>query len=213
MRDLGRVDYRETCDAMRAQAAARDNSSADEFWLVEHAQVYTLGLKMPAPTETTMHGIPVIKTDRGGDITYHGPGQAIVYLLLDLSRRGLSVRRLVCLMEEAVLALLDRYGVSGQRREGAPGIYVDNAKIASLGLRVRRGRTYHGIALNIDVDLTPFSYIKPCGLDNVTTTRLIDLVPDVDPTLVRQDLLQSLADTLGYGGLSHEPATKLVRAA
>jgi len=213
VRDLGRVDYLGTWEAMRTQAATRAADTPDEFWLVEHAPIYTLGLKLPAPKESVHHGIPLIKTDRGGDITYHGPGQAVVYLLTDLQRRGLGVRQLVCMMEEAVLRLLAHYGISGARRDGAPGIYVDSAKIASLGLRVRRGCTYHGIALNVDMDLTPFNYIKPCGLDNVTTTRLIDLAPDIDRAGVRHEFLQLLADTLGYVEIRREPATKSVRAA
>jgi len=198
VRDLGRADYRTTWEAMRAQTTTRDKETPDEFWLVEHAPVYTLGLKGPAATETMHAGIPVIKTDRGGDITYHGPGQAVIYLLIDLRRRGLAVRQLVCLMEDAVLELLERYAVFGARRDGAPGIYVKGEKIASLGLRVRRGCTYHGLALNIDMDLAPFRRIKPCGLEGVAATQLSNLVANTNTDNVRQQLVRSLADTLGY---------------
>jgi len=198
VRDLGRADYHETWRAMRGHALTRDAAAPDEFWLAEHAPLYTLGQRGPAPATDRHEGLPLIKTDRGGDITYHGPGQAIVYLLIDLRRRGLSVRQLVCLMEESVVALLADYDIRGTRREGAPGIYVDGEKIASLGLRVRRGCTYHGLALNIDMGMEPFTRIKPCGLSGVTAIQLRDLVPTVQFDEVRAALVDILTDVLGY---------------
>jgi lipoyl(octanoyl) transferase len=167
---LGRVDYLPTWEAMRAFTRARDESTPDELWLLEHPSVYTVGqgAQMPAPAK----GIPVVKTDRGGDITYHGPGQAVVYALIDLARRSIKVKRFVWLLEQAVIDLL---GARAQRRPGAPGIYVDEAKIAALGIRVVRGRAYHGLSLNVDMDLSPFEAIDPCGYPGLRVTQMKDL--------------------------------------
>jgi lipoyl(octanoyl) transferase len=166
---LGRVDYTSTWEAMRTFTRERTESTRDELWLLEHPPVYTLGQGAdPAfgPASTT---IPIVQTDRGGEITYHGPGQAIVYTLIDLVRRGIKVKEFVWLLEQAVLDVLDG---QGSRRAGAPGVYVDGAKVAALGIRVVRGRTYHGVALNVDMDLSPFVGIAPCGYPGLRITQL-----------------------------------------
>lgn len=161
---------------MREFTLARDNSTRDELWLLEHPPVYTAGIA--AKTEhwpRFENGIPVERIDRGGQITYHGPGQLIAYLLLDLRRRGLSVRSLVRLMEQAVIEVLAGYGITAHGRPEAPGVYVGDAKIAALGLRVRNGCCYHGLALNVDVDLAPFQAINPCGYPGLQVIRTADL--------------------------------------
>ena len=160
---------------MRACTAARDADSADQIWLVQHPPVYTQG-QAGKPEHLLAPGdIPVIQIDRGGQITYHGPGQTVMYLLLDLRRAGIGIRALVSLIEESVIGYLQELGIRAQSRIDAPGVYVDGKKIASLGLRVRGGCTYHGVALNVDMDLEPFSRINPCGLVGMQMTQLRDL--------------------------------------
>jgi lipoyl(octanoyl) transferase len=170
VRRLGRADYLPTLEAMRRFTRERDEATADELWLLEHPPVYTLG-QGAAPVRVA-NGIPVIGADRGGEITYHGPGQAVLYTLIDLVRRGIKVKRFVRLLEQAVIDLL--HGRAA-RRLGAPGVYVDGAKVAALGIRVMRGRAYHGLALNVDMDLTPFSAIDPCGYPGLPVTQTRDL--------------------------------------
>jgi lipoyl(octanoyl) transferase len=176
VRRLGLVDYEPTWHAMRALTAARTPETPDEIWLLEHPPVYTLGVAgrsehLPRGANT----IPVIKVDRGGQITFHGPGQAVLYLLVDLRRRGLTVRPLVRIMERAVIDLLAAHGVSAEGRTEAPGVYVNGAKIAALGLRVKNGCCYHGIALNVDMDLSPFHAVDPCGYPGLAVTQARDL--------------------------------------
>jgi lipoyl(octanoyl) transferase len=167
---LGRVDYLPALTAMRDFTVSRGSETPDELWLLEHPPVYTLGqgTQRPAPA----NGIPLVKSDRGGDITYHGPGQLVVYTLVDLARRGIKVRHFVSLLEGAVIDLLEG---RGERRPGAPGVYVGGAKIAALGIRVRHGRAYHGLSLNVDMDLSPFSAIDPCGYPGLAVTQLSEL--------------------------------------
>ena len=173
--NLGLRPYQEIWDAMRACTAARDADSADQIWLVQHPPVYTQG-QAGKPEHLLAPGdIPVIQIDRGGQITYHGPGQSVMYLLLDLRRAGIGIRALVSLIEESVIGYLQELGIRAQARIDAPGVYVDGKKIASLGLRVRGGCTYHGVALNVDMDLEPFSRINPCGLVGMQMTQLRDL--------------------------------------
>ncbi len=173
--NLGQRPYQEIWDAMRACTAARDADSADQIWLVQHPPVYTQG-QAGKPEHLLAPGdIPVIQIDRGGQITYHGPGQTVMYLLLDLRRAGIGIRALVSLIEESVIGYLQELGIRAQSRIDAPGVYVDGKKIASLGLRVRGGCTYHGVALNVDMDLEPFSRINPCGLVGMQMTQLRDL--------------------------------------
>jgi lipoyl(octanoyl) transferase len=172
VRRLGRADYLPTLEAMRRFTRERDESTVDELWLLEHPPVYTLG--QGAAPVSVANGIPVVPADRGGEITYHGPGQVVLYTLVDLARRGLKVKPFVRLLEQSVIDLL---GSKATRRPGAPGVYVDGAKVAALGIRVTRGRAYHGLALNVDMDLTPFSAIDPCGYPGlpVTQTRALGL--------------------------------------
>ena len=166
VRRLGRVDYLPTLEAMRRFTRERDDSTADELWLLEHPAVYTLG--QGATPVRVANAIPVIAADRGGEVTYHGPGQVVLYTLVDLARRGIKVREFVRLLEQAVIDLI---GSRAARRPGAPGVYVDGAKVAALGIRVMRGRAYHGLALNVDMDLTPFSAIDPCGYPGLAVTQ------------------------------------------
>jgi lipoyl(octanoyl) transferase len=171
---LGRVDYVPTWQAMRAFNDSRGASTRDEIWLLEHFPVYTLGLSGKREHVLDAGTIPLVKSDRGGQVTYHGPGQIVAYLLLDLRRHSFGVRELVRRMEIAVIGLLAGYYVPGERREGAPGVYVGGAKIAALGLRVRQHCCYHGLALNVDMDLQPFSGIDPCGYPGLAVTQAKD---------------------------------------
>ena len=186
---LGCVDYEPTWRAMQAFSASRTAATPDEIWLLQHPPVYTLGIAGRAAhlprvkTET-----PLVRVDRGGQITYHGPGQVVAYLLLDMKRRHLTVRPLVRLMEEAVINLLGDYGISAARRAEAPGVYVGQAKIAALGLRITRGCSYHGLALNVDMDLSPFFAIDPCGYPGLSVTQLKALGIDDDADLVADTL-------------------------
>lgn len=173
---LGCVDYVPTVQAMRTFTARRTADSADELWLLEHPPVYTLGVgaeRSHGPRGAS--AIPVVTCERGGEITYHGPGQAVLYTLVDLARRGIKVRAFVSILEQSVIDLLAEHGVAGERRRGAPGVYVGGAKIAALGLRVSRGRAYHGLALNVDMDLSPFAAIDPCGFPGLAVTQARDL--------------------------------------
>lgn len=172
---LGRADYEPTWRAMQDFTAARTDETPDEIWFLEHPPVFTLGLNAKPEHLLNPGDISVVQIDRGGQVTYHGPGQLIVYALLDIARRRLGVQRLVQLMEQAVIDLLAEHGVTAQGRRDAPGVYVDGAKIAALGLRVKRGRTYHGLALNVDMDLEPFGRINPCGYPGMQITQLHDL--------------------------------------
>lgn len=182
---------------MQDFTAARQPDTPDEFWLLQHPPVFTQGLNGKAEHLLDPAGIPVIEIDRGGQITYHGPGQLILYILLDLSRRKLGVRQLVSAMEQAVIQLLQEYGIDAVARKDAPGVYVDGAKVASLGLRIRRGRSYHGLALNVDMDLAPFSAINPCGLRGQKVTQLRDLGVHDSLNEIGDKLLQHLLKELG----------------
>jgi lipoyl(octanoyl) transferase len=183
LKRLGRTDYTRTWRAMQAFTDARTPDTGDEIWLTEHAPVYTLGLAGRPEHILRANAIPVLKVDRGGQVTYHGPGQLMVYLLVDLKRLRLGVRQLVEAIEGAVIKLLDSYGIKAYGRRDAPGVYVRcdgrEAKIAALGLKVRNGCTYHGFALNLDMDLAPFDDIDPCGYRGLAVTQLRDLDVDV----------------------------------
>lgn len=196
---LGRVEYQPTAAAMRAFTARRDAGTVDELWIVEHPPVYTVGVGAdPTHGPKGDHLIPVVRCERGGEITYHGPGQVVLYALLDLARRGIRVREFVALLEQSVIDLLAEHGVVAQRRPGAPGVYTDGAKVAALGLRVSRGRCYHGVALNVDMDLAPFAAIDPCGFPGLRVTQTRDLGISRSP----QDLGERLGAIL-IGKLEH----------
>ncbi len=183
---------------MRELTDTRDEATADQLWLVEHEPVFTQG-QAGKPEHLLMPGdIPVVQTDRGGQVTYHGPGQVVLYPLIDVKRCRLGVRDLVSALENAVIAVLAEQGIEARARPDAPGVYVGEAKIASLGLRIRRGASYHGVALNVDADLSPFARINPCGYAGMAMTRLVDLV--TQPLSVEQvgmSLARSLARELG----------------
>lgn len=175
IRALGLVEYEPTWRAMQRFTAERSADTPDELWLLQHPPTYTLG--QAGKPEHLLHttDIPVVKIDRGGQITYHGPGQIVAYLLLDLRRWHLNVRELVCLMEQAVIDLLAEYGVTAHGRRDAPGVYVGEAKIAALGLKIKNGCCYHGLSFNVDMDLTPFAHINPCGYQGLRVTQCIEL--------------------------------------
>ncbi|MBL8486470.1 MAG: lipoyl(octanoyl) transferase LipB [Rhodocyclaceae bacterium] len=192
VRRLGQVPYEPTWRAMQEFTAARDADAPDEIWLCEHPPVFTLGQAGRPEHLLRDVGIPVVKIDRGGQITFHGPGQVVAYLLLDLRRRDLKVRELVSRMEQAVIDALAGWGLPGERLAGAPGVYVKGAKIAALGLRVRNGCSYHGLALNVDMDLSPFSAINPCGYEGMPVTSLRLLGVDATPAEAAEALLAAL---------------------
>jgi len=196
VRSLGRTDYAATWRAMQAFTAQREAGTPDELWLTEHDPVYTLGLNRKDVRLPWRDDIPLVHTDRGGKMTYHGPGQVVAYLLLDLKRRGLAVRQLVDMMEGAVVGLLADSGIAAAGRADAPGVYVDERKIASLGLRLKNGCCYHGLSLNVDMDLTPFSAIDPCGYRGMQVTQTRDLGIAADVDAVAAQLLRQLKNNL-----------------
>ena len=201
VRHLGLVDYQPTLDAMRRLTAERDAATPDEIWLLQHPPVFTQGQAGKAEHVLAAGDIPVIQVERGGQVTYHGPGQLVGYLMLDLRRRGLGVRELVTAMEESLVELLAGYGVEAAPKPDAPGVYVDGAKIASLGLRVRRGCSFHGLALNVDMDMQPFSRINPCGYSGLRMTQLGEQVSaPVDIGEVARRLEKVLRRRLGFDG-------------
>ena len=175
VRRLGLRDYESTWRAMQSFTDRRDGDTADELWLLEHPPVYALGKAGRPEHVIDPGGIPVIATDRGGQVTYHGPGQLVAYILFDLPRAGIGVKRLVRLLEQAVVDLLIGYGIRSSARSYAPGVYVEGAKIAAVGLRIRRGCSLHGLALNVDLDLAPFSRIDPCGYPGLAVTAIAQL--------------------------------------
>jgi len=195
-RSLGLVAYEPTWRAMQAFTRSRDPGAEDQMWLVEHPSVFTLGLAGRREHVITPGEIPVIATDRGGQVTYHGPGQAVAYVLLDLRRRGFGVKELVRRMEQSVIDLLAAYGIEGVRRAGMPGVYVQDAKIAAIGLRIARGCSYHGIALNSTIDLAPFRRIDPCGYPGLASTRLADWGVRDSMDAVQQKLSEHLEKCL-----------------
>jgi len=201
LRRLGLAEYEPVWRAMQAFTDRRDASTGDELWLVQHPPVFTQGQAGKAEHLLAPGAIPVIQVDRGGQVTYHGPGQIVAYPLVDLRRKGIGVRDFVHRIEEAILCVLAHYGVGGARIAGAPGIYVNGDKIASLGLRVRRGCTFHGLAFNVDMDLEPFQRINPCGYAGLRVTQLSALAP-VEFGAVEDRLVRNLAEQLGYSEVS-----------
>ena len=197
-RRLGRREYGPVFDAMRAFTDTRAADTLDELWSVEHPPVFTQGLAGKAEHLLAPGDIPVIRVDRGGQVTYHGPGQVVVYCLLDVRRLGFSVRALVTALERSVIDLLAAHGVAAHARPDAPGVYVGDAKVASLGLRIRQGRSYHGLSLNVAMDLEPFTRINPCGYRGLRVTQLRDLGIGLSPDAAAGELLSSLGRQLGY---------------
>ena len=197
VKDLGRTRYEDVHAAMQAFTAERSAATTSELWLTEHEPVFTQGQAGKDKHLLTPGDIPVVQSDRGGQVTYHGPGQIVAYLLFDLRRMGLSVRGLVSGIENAVIAVLRGYGVEAAARADAPGVYVNGAKIAALGLRVRRGCSYHGLSFNIDMDLEPYSRINPCGLSGIEVTQLKQLNGEADLPTVKSELLSALESVYG----------------
>lgn len=197
LRRLGLAEYEPVWRRMQAYTDQRDEGALDELWLVQHPPVFTQGQAGKAEHVLAPGAIPVIQVDRGGQVTYHGPGQIVAYPLVDISRKGIGVRDFVCRIEEAIIRVLAQYGVPGERMAGAPGIYVNGAKIASIGLRVRRGCTFHGLALNVDMDLEPFQRINPCGYAGLQVTQLSAFV-QARLGEVEDRLVASLQQRLGY---------------
>ncbi len=197
VRNLGLQPYQDVWEAMKAYTADRDGQAADELWCLEHPRVYTQGQAGKAEHILAPGDIPVIQVDRGGQVTYHGPGQLVIYLMLDLGRARLGVRALVDHIEQAIVEVLAGLGIEAAPRADAPGVYVGNAKIASLGLRVRRGCSFHGLSLNVDMDMEPFARINPCGYANMPMCQVVDFVPDAAVNGLAQSLTQALAHRLG----------------
>lgn len=198
VRQLGQQEYLPCWQWMQDFTNQRDAQTQDEFWLLEHAPVFTQGQAGKAEHILEATNIPVVKADRGGQVTYHGPGQLIIYLLLDLRRLKITVRDLVTHMEQAIIELLAEYGIESNAKCDAPGVYVDEAKIASLGLRVRKGCTFHGLALNVDLDLSPFLTINPCGYAGLAMTRTKDINGPSTVAEAAPQLAEKLAARLGY---------------
>ncbi|WP_435014910.1 lipoyl(octanoyl) transferase LipB [Xanthomonas arboricola] len=197
LRDLGRQAYAPVWRAMQRFTDARDEATADEVWVLEHAPVFTLG-QAGKPEHVLAPGeIPVLQVDRGGQVTYHGPGQLVVYPLLDLRRLKIGVRDYVCKIEQALIDTLDEWNIVAERREGAPGVYVGGAKIAALGIRVRRGCTFHGLSFNVAMDLEPFHRINPCGYQGLQVTSVLDLGGPSGMDAVKAVLLDQLARQFG----------------
>lgn len=198
IRHAGLRDYQPVFQAMMQFTSDRDQNTRDEIWCVEHPPVYTLGMAGKEEHILNSGDVPVIKTDRGGQVTYHGPGQLIVYLLIDLSRRHLTVKGYVASIEQALIDMCSTLDITAVRRKGAPGVYIDNRKIASLGIRVKKGCSYHGLALNVDMDLTPFENINPCGYPGLQVTQLSDQGCRFDIYQAFSHLLPHLLYQLGY---------------
>ncbi len=196
--DFGQQDYQACVRAMQDFTVNRSQATIDQLWLVEHPPVFTQGVAGKAEHLLNPNGIPVIKSDRGGQITYHGPGQLIFYTLIDLKRLDLNISSLVRALEQCGIDLLEDFGIAAHARRDAPGIYVNDEKIASLGLRVKRFCSYHGMALNVDMDLTPFSYINPCGYAGLPMTQLSALSPNCSAQHVRDKFISRLQRKLGY---------------
>jgi lipoyl(octanoyl) transferase len=211
LRELGCVDYESVLQEMKNLTDTRDQDSPDELWLLQHPRVFTQGQAGKAEHVLAPGDIPVIQVDRGGQVTYHGPGQWVIYLMVDLRRRKLGVRDLVDLIEQSIVELLAQYDIEAAPDPKAPGVYVAGEKIASLGLRVRRGCSYHGLSLNVDMDLEPFQRINPCGYEGLQVTSMAKLLPEreLDMDEVGKRLLSVLEDNLhnshigaGYPGLT-----------
>ena len=199
LRELGLVEYQPTLDAMRAFTDSRDDTTPDELWLLQHPPVFTQGQAGKAEHVLAPGDIPVVQVDRGGQVTYHGPGQWVLYLLVNLRRYNMGVRDLVSLIEQSLVAVLATYAIEADTRPGAPGVFVGDQKIASLGLRVRRGCSYHGLALNAEMDLEPFGRINPCGYEGLQVTSIRQLLSydtPLDSNQVGQRLLLTVRDRL-----------------
>ena len=192
--NLGLQDYTQTWNAMKNFTQARDVNTEDELWIVEHPSVFTQGISGKAEHLLENSNIPVVSTDRGGQITYHGPGQLIVYCLIDLKRLGIGVKKMVSLIELSIMDLLAKHQIESHTKTGAPGVYVDGAKIAALGLKVKNGRTYHGLSLNVAMELSAFAQINPCGYQGLKVTQMCDLTDNISLESIANELTQILSN-------------------
>lgn len=207
IRQLGQQQYEPVWRQMQQFTDQRDETSKDEVWLVEHPPVFTLGMNGKPEHLLNPGQIPVIKIDRGGQVTYHGPGQLVAYLLIDIKRRKLGIRAMVERIEQAIIDLLAQYQIKARGRRDAPGVYVGDSKIAALGLRVRRGCTYHGLALNVNMDLEPFKRINPCGYAGMKVSQVVDQGGPDKVAAIAAELCQKLAQQLGYNDLEFAEQT------
>ena len=201
-RDLRSRAYVAVWREMQRYTDERGDASSDELWLVEHDRVFTQGQAGKSEHVLASGDIPVVQSDRGGQVTYHGPGQLVAYLLMDLRRKGIGARELVHGVEAAIVKLLRRYAIEARPRADAPGVYVEGAKVASVGFRIRRGASFHGLALNVNMDLEPFSRINPCGIEGLRVTQLKDLGGPEDVEDVKAPLSEMLAETFGYSTIA-----------
>lgn len=198
VRDLGLQDYQPIWKAMQKFTAERNEETIDELWCLEHPSVFTVGLNGKKEHILKVKDIPVINIDRGGQVTYHAPGQLIIYTLIDLARLHIGVKELVAIIEQSIIQLLKQYGIQAEGKDNAPGVYVDGAKIAALGLRIKKNRSYHGLSLNIDMDLSPFQQINPCGYEGLAVTQIKASHPELNLTTVKKDLIPHITQLLGY---------------
>ncbi|MEW4981731.1 MAG: lipoyl(octanoyl) transferase LipB [Cycloclasticus sp.] len=207
IRQLGQQDYQATWEAMKQFCLCRDRDTADEVWFVEHPAVFTQGVSGKAEHILNSSDIPIVQSDRGGQVTYHGPGQLVMYVLFDLRRLDIGIRALVDVLENITITGLKQYGLSAIARKDAPGVYIDDKKIASLGLRVKKGCSYHGLSMNIDMDLTPFSFINPCGYEGLEVTQLSEHGVKCTTSDFAAVLLHELKQQLNYCQLKLGPNT------
>lgn len=189
IRDLSLQSYETIWNEMKEFTLSRSADSNDELWLLEHPPVYTQGQAGKPEHILNPKNIPVIQSDRGGQVTYHGPGQLVAYVLMDINRKNIGIRTLVCKLERILIATLNTFDIKAETLSGAPGVYVDRKKIASIGLRVKHGRTYHGIALNVAMDLSPFGGINPCGFEKMQMIQIKDFIPDISIETVKQEFI------------------------
>jgi lipoyl(octanoyl) transferase len=195
---LGQQAYEPVWHAMQMFTEQRKSDTADEIWLLEHSPVFTLGRNSKKKHILSHSSIPMIEIDRGGQVTYHGPGQLIAYLLIDLKRKKLGVRELVSLIEQSLIATLQDYQLKAYAKKEAPGVYINDAKIAALGLRIKKGCSFHGLSFNIDMDLTPFQQINPCGYENLEVIQLSDYIKGIKIDSVQRSLIDYLTQSIGY---------------
>ena len=204
VRDLGLSEYHPALERMIHFSQQRNAQTPDEIWFLEHPPVYTQGKAGKSHHVLNPGNIPIVQIDRGGQVTYHGPGQLIAYLLIDVRRKRLGVRQLVTVMENAIVHVLSQLGIASKARSDAPGVYVDNAKIAALGLRIKQGKSYHGLSFNIDMDLTPFQGINPCGFEGLEVIQLSDLTRDYSLPSIKQQLVEQMKIALNYATVVSE---------
>ena len=202
IRDLGLQNYEPTWKAMQEFTAERDETTPDELWCLEHPPIFTMGLNGKNKHLLNVSSIPVIDIDRGGQVTYHGPGQLIIYTLIDLGRRHIGVKDLVNNIEQSIIQLLKQYDINAQGKENAPGVYVNGEKIAALGLRIKKNKSYHGLSLNIDMDLSPFQQINPCGYEGLAVTQISNFKQNLNSDSIKRELTTHLSKLLGYTHLT-----------